>query len=211
MARNARRADSSPSIPELPHLLKCTWPIAKLMRSNGMNPKNESIKACVVTLFVTSAVVAGCNSGASPISSSGPPNGNSPGSSVQRDTVATTIARIDTGRVSGGFKGVYSPEPCWTVSPSPLPNYNLPKKIWVSYDSNGCSKRNITLTYESFGGSSTVYACDYKITYPIGGPFSYSTQNGLFTTCTATAAPPSKNYDEDLYYAIVSPLRAHHH
>jgi hypothetical protein len=177
-----------------------------------MNRTNESIKACVVTLFVTAALVAGCNTSTGTTGGAYPPGSNNAASSVRHDTVATQKIHIHDDGDNGTFIGKYTPEPCWTVSPHPLPTYGEPetKTFWVSYDSAGCSKRNITIIYYSQGYGSNQYNCNYLIKYPISGPWSYSTQNGNYTTCSVASAPPSKNYDEDFYFAIVVP-KAHSH
>ncbi len=177
-----------------------------------MNRSNDPLKFAALGLLVVAGIVA-CNSTPGTAGGSYPPSTNNAPSSIHHDTVATTKIHIHDDGDNGTFIGTFTPEPCWTVSPHPLPTYGYPetKTFWVSYDSAGCSKRNITIVYYSQGYGSNRYNCDYKIDYPIGGPFSYSTQDGNFTVCSVASPPPSKDYDEDFYFQIVPGLKRHQH
>lgn len=106
---------------------------------------------------------------------------------------------------NGTFIGTYTPVPCWTVSPHPLPGYGQPetKTFWVTYAPDSCSERDITITYYSQGFGSQTYPCFYKITYPLDGSWKYSATAGPYTACSVATAPPSANYDENLYFKIV--------
>ncbi len=168
-----------------------------------MKRGNSSLKTGMIGLFVVAAVAAGCNSAAGPPSSgSSLTGGNSPSGVRRADTETTTYKVVLNGHGFGNLHGTYTPEPCWTVSPSPLPKYVTTDKVWVTY-SDGCSTRSITITYES-GYNSDIWPCYYKIHYPAGGPFQYSTQPEYGENCAVATAPPSKNYDEQLIYGIIN-------
>ena len=165
-----------------------------------MNRNNDSIKASVVGLFLIAAIVAGCNtsSGTGTVGGANPLNPNNAPSSTQK------IHIHDDGD-NGTFIGTYTPAPCWTVSPHPLPGYGQPetKTFWVTYAPDSCSERDITITYYSQGFGSQTYPCFYKITYPVDGSWKYSATAGPYTACSVATAAPSANYDENLYFKIV--------
>lgn len=178
-----------------------------------MSHNNESLRACVFSLFVAAAIVAGCNSSNGTFGGANPPNAANARSPIHTDTVATQKIHIHDDGDNGTFIGSYTPEPCWTVSPHPLPGYGYPetKTFWVSYDSAGCGKRNITITYYSQGYGIQTYPCFYKITYPLSGTWEYSASNGPYTTCSVATAPPKADYDENFYFAIVDAAKPRPH
>jgi hypothetical protein len=159
--------------------------------------RNElSLKNYLLGLVAAAAVIAGCNSPAGP-GGSGTWLSNST-SSVHRADVETTTYKVEIkGPVFGNFHGTYTPEPCWTVSPSPLDNYPISHKIWVNYVT-GCSTRTQIVTYTS-GYGSDAQPCNFAIHYPAGGPFQYSIGKSS-AMCAVATAPPSKDYDETLIY-----------
>jgi hypothetical protein len=164
-----------------------------------MKSDDASLRACVIGLFFAASIVSGCNGAAEPLAGGTPLSDNSP-SSVHSATTATTTYKVAVvPPIFGNLHGSYTPEPCWTVSPSPLPKYITTDKVSVSYTSDGCSNRSITITYSS-GYGSDAQPCGYKIHYPIGGPFQYSIVEQGLIDCAVATAPPSKNYDELLTY-----------
>jgi hypothetical protein len=174
-----------------------------------MKRGNGSLKTYVLCLFVAASVVVGCNSAAGPPANGG--GNNAPSLAHHADAVTTTY-KVDAIQGFGNFHGTYSPTPCWTVSPSPLPQYWSTDKVSVTYAGGGCSTRSITITYES-GYSEDVQPCYYKIHYPVGGPFAYSTQDEGVVECSVATEPPSKNWDEELIYGPFDTphSRAHTH
>lgn len=163
-----------------------------------MKQHHTSLKAYGLGLFIIASTVVGCNS------LSGAPAGGEATSSAHHSTVATTVVKVFlTPPAWPNGHGLYSPEPCWTVSPSPLPTNWASEKIYVSYNSDGCSKRSIVIEWDSGYGPSENQACFYNIHYPEGGPFSFSTSNYYFIQCAVATAPPGKSYDEQLIYGPV--------
>jgi hypothetical protein len=162
--------------------------------------KNGSLKLYAFGLLVAAAAVAGCSSANGPLDASTSIRDSAP--TIHHATTATTTFKIFTqGLVFGNFQGTFTPEPCWTVSPNPLPVVST-KKVSVSYTDAGCSNRSLTITYES-GYGTDVQPCSYKIHYPVGGPFAYSTQSHGFIQCAVATAPPSDSYDEQLIYGPI--------
>jgi hypothetical protein len=170
-----------------------------------MNRSNTTLKTYVTYLFLAALVVAGCNSPAGPMGGGSQLNGMTSQQGVREgDIITTTYKVVVIPPTFADLRGLYSPTPCWTVSPSPLPKYVATTKVYVSY-TTGCSTRTLVITYESGYGSSR-QPCDYKVHYPTGGPFNWTTMSEGEVTCAVATTPPSDNYDEQLIYGPVTAL-----
>jgi hypothetical protein len=152
-----------------------------------------------ISLFIVAMLVSACG---------GQVGVNKPTvtTAVKPLSIVTTVVRVFN---SQHFSDIYGslpvPAPCWTVSPSPLPIivFEGDPKITFKYDTT-CSHHSIVMSY----GTDPSFTCTFKVGYHSDtSTFSYVVGNTGDTTCSATPAPPSSDYDELLTYSFYGQIR----
>ena len=157
-----------------------------------MHLSDQRLRVWAFGLLAATSVAAGCSNEGSPFSEGNAIKANSslirPGAAV---TTSYKVVKDVYWPITGSYNG---PRPCWTVSPSPLPN-DLSKKVTVSYVT-GCSTKSVTFTYEF--APSNPWPCTYKLTYDAG--FVWTATPYYTLDCSVATAPPGSDYDEQLIY-----------
>jgi hypothetical protein len=165
-----------------------------------MNTTRQTAFQYGIAIIAAASVIVGCNSGTGSLA--GPSGTSSTIAQSQHGRgqaiVVTKVRVFDQN--SATIVGDVVPEPCWTVSPSPLPTaspLDHTPNITETYDPMCTQSTGVTLQYTSLG-----VTCDFTTAWSSTG-FVYSAMGFGQNVCSATPAPSGDNYDGKFTYGPI--------